>query len=441
MNNDPRETIASMPMRRPQILIVALCIAMNALDGFDVLAISFAAPGITREWGIDPATLGVVLSMELFGMAAGSVAIGNIADRIGRRPAILTCLAMMAAGMLATSLANSIPVLLVLRLLTGLGIGGMLSSTSATVAEFSNDRRRNLNVSLNIAGYPSGAILGGLIASALLEADYGWRSLFVFGGAMTVLLLPLAFLFLPEPVEALLARRPADALGKVNRTLARLGLASIAALPATSAEAPKPSFTALFSRGYAAPTVLLTVAYFAQIMLFYFVIKWIPTIVVGMGFTAAEAARVLVFANIGNLLGAVLIGFAAQRFPLRPVIIGAMVAGFVTICVFGIGFRDTTQLAIIAAIATFFINAGVVGLYPILAWTYPAHLRAGGTGFVIGVGRGGSAIGPVVAGALFASGASLLTVSLIMGAAGLVAAMMLVLLPRMRADPERSPAV
>src|SRR5689334_5561456 len=108
MTGDPRELLSSSPMRRLQIAIVALCIALNALDGFDVLAISFASPGIATEWGIDKAQLGIVLSMELFGMAAGSVLIGNVADRIGRRATILSCLTVMMIGMFAATATHTL---------------------------------------------------------------------------------------------------------------------------------------------------------------------------------------------------------------------------------------------------------------------------------------------------------------------------------------------
>ncbi|KRB86165.1 MFS transporter [Sphingomonas sp. Root710] len=432
MREDIGTLLAAAPMRRLQIMVVALCIALNALDGFDVLAISFAAPGIAQEWGMDKAALGIVLSMELFGMAAGSVLIGNLADRIGRRPVILGCLTVMAAGMFCATAANGLVMLCVTRVITGLGIGGMIACTSAMVAEYSNDRRRNLNVALNIAGYSTGAILGGLAAAALLEAGHSWRALFHFGGIVTLVALPLAFFLLPESIGSLLARRPAGALERINTILARLRHAPLDELPAPAAKVERPSFRTLLSGEYGRATLLLTVAYFAQIMLFYYVVKWIPKIVVDMGFDAASASRVLVGANIGNLSGAILIGIAAQRFSVRPLVIGAMLLGFVVISLFGLGSGDLTRLTVIAGVAAFFINAGVVGLYPILAGTYPAALRASGTGFVIGMGRGGSALGPVVAGALFAGGGSLLTVSMTMGAGALIAAAMLFLLPAVR---------
>lgn len=422
MTLDPRATIAAEPMRPAQVAVVATCIALNALDGFDVLAISFAAPGIASEWGVDKAVLGIVLSMELIGMAAGSLLLGNLADRIGRRPTILACLCVMAAGMIAASRAGDVTSLSVIRLITGIGIGGMLSATSAMVAEFANDRRRGLATVLNIAGYSTGAILGGLVAAGLLANGGDWRAVFVFGGAMTLVALPLAFLLLPESIDFLLARRPANALAAVNRTLARLHHPPLAVLPAQETRPTPPSILALFSPRYRMPTVLLTVAYFAQITLFYYVQKWVPKIVVDLGFDAAQAARVLVAANVGNLLGALAIGLATQRLALRPLVGGAMVVGVGMIGVFGTGFADLAALSLSVGLAAFFINAGVVGLYPLLAHTYPASLRATGTGFVIGIGRGGSVVGPLLAGALFGGGAGLLAVSLVMGVGGIIAA-------------------
>lgn len=428
MFHDPRAAIAAEPMRLAQIAVVAVCIALNALDGFDVLAISFAAPGIAREWGVDKGTLGVVLSMELIGMAAGSVLLGNLADRIGRRPTILGCLCVMAVGMFAAAHASGVEMLSAIRLFTGLGIGGMLSATSAMVAEFSNTRRRGLNMVLNIAGYSTGAILGGMVAASLLAGSGDWRSVFLFGGTMTLIALPLAWFLLPESIESLLARRPAGALEAINRTLAHLRHAPIEALPPLDAERVRPSILSLFSPGYRATTILLTIAYFAQITFFYYIQKWVPKIVVDMGFDAAQAARVLVAANIGNLLGALVIGLATQRLPLRPLIAGAMLVGVAAIGVFGLGFRDLTLLSLSVAVAAFFVNAGVVGIYPLLAKTYPAELRASGTGFVIGIGRGGSAVGPLLAGALFAGGYGLLAVSLVMGLGGIIAAVAIGLL-------------
>lgn len=422
-------------MRRLQIVAVALCIALNGLDGFDVLAISFAAPGIAAEWGIGRGTLGIVLSMELLGMAAGSVLLGNVADRFGRRPTIIGCLIVMASGMFLAAIADNVVTLSATRLYTGLGIGGMLAATSAMVAEFSNDKQRDTNVMLNIAGYSLGAIVGGGVASALLACTGAWESVFVFGGIVTTLLLPAVLLWLPESIDSLIARRPADALVRINRTLERLELAPVHTLP----EAPRvqsSSVVTLFSPTYIRTTSLLTLAYFAQILAFYYLQKWTPKIVVDLGHEPASAGLVLVCASVGGLLGAVFLGLLAQKCALRPIIITAMCAAFVMFGIFGVGHRDLLVLCGIVGVAGFFTNGAVVGMYPIMSRAFPAALRASGTGFAIGVGRGGAAAGPVLAGAMFAAGSGLWAVSLVMGAGALAAALFIALLPPLERTKE-----
>ena len=427
MNQDPQAIIDNSPMGRLQYSVIALCIVLLALDGFDVLAISFAAPGIAEEWGISRGTLGIVLSMELAGMALGSVAIGGLADRHGRRPTILACLVVMAAGMLLAALADGILSLSLIRFATGLGIGGMLASVNAVAAEYANARRRSACVSLMAAGYPLGVIVGGAIASALL-ARFDWRAVFEFGALVTALLIPVTWFLLPESVSFLLHRQPQRALQRVNATLGRMGHASIAALPRPAAGPARAGWRELFAPGLLRVTLLLTVAYLAHIMTFYFILKWIPKIVVDMGFTAAYAGSVLVWANVGGLAGSVVLSALTQRFNVRVLVIAAMLGSVVMINIFGRGQADIGELALVAACAGFFTNSAVVGLYAIFAQAFPTRVRAGGTGFVIGVGRGGAVLGPVVAGFLFASGQGLATVAFVMALGSAVAALMLALL-------------
>jgi len=421
MSLDPRARIAHAPMSRLQVVAVAMCILLTALDGYDVLSISFAAPGIAAEWGIDRAALGVVLSMELIGMAVGSILIGGLADRVGRRPSILGALVLMTAGMMLAAFAGNVYELSAYRLATGLGIGGMLACTSAMAAEFSSLRRRNLAVILMAGGYPLGVILGGSIASGLL-ASFSWRSVFVLGALGTALFIPLTFWLLPESIEYLLQRRPADALRRINRTLRRMGHEGVSRLPDRPSGAPRPGLRALFSHSMARTTLLLTAAYFAHIMTFYFIIKWIPKLVVDMGYSPALAGGVLVWANVGGVAGCVLIGLLALRYAVKKLVILGLLVGAALVYLFGLGQSDLAGLSAMAAAAGFFTNAAVVGLYALFAQSFPTELRAGGTGFVIGIGRGGSALGPIVAGFLFAAGAGLSTVALLMALGSVIAA-------------------
>jgi MFS family permease len=184
----------------------------------------------------------------------------------------------------------------------------------------------------------------------------------------------------------------------------------------------------LFSPALARTTLLLTVAYFTHIVTFYFTLKWIPKIVVDMGFAPSLAGGVLVWANVGGLTGSIVLGLLALRHNVKPLVIGALVFAFGAVTWFGQGQADLVQLSAVAAAAGFFTNSAVVGLYALFAQSFPTEVRAGGTGFVIGVGRGGSVAGPIVAGLLFTAGAGLPTVALLMGLGSLIAAAMLLLL-------------
>jgi benzoate transport len=430
MTNDPRELIDRSPMSKWQISAIALCILMVSLDGFDVLSISFAAPGIAREWGIDRAGLGIVLSMELIGMGIGGFILGHLADRFGRRPTILFSLAMMSVGMYLASTAASVITLSAIRLFTGLGIGGILASVNAMAAEFSNSRCRNLSISLMAAGYPLGVIVGGSVASLLLTS-FDWRAVFVFGACVTLVCLPLAWFLMPESISYLVHRRPADALQRINRSLGRMGLAPVETLPPVPAEPPHTGMGRLFKPDLLRVTTLLSVAYFAHIMTFYYLIKWIPKLVVDMGYSPALSGSVLVWANVGGISGSVLLGLLTQRYAVRKLVIGALLLAAVMVAVFGTGQSSLTQLSLIAAIAGFFTNAAIVGMYALFAQSFPTEVRAGGTGFVIGAGRGGAVMGPVVAGFLLASGqGGLLMVSSIMAVGSLIAAAALFVLPQ-----------
>jgi benzoate transport len=426
---DPRIMLATSPMRWRQILAIAICVALNALDGFDVLSISFASPGIASEWGIDRAALGVVLSMELIGMAVGSVTLGPVADRIGRKPTALLCLGIMASGMFATTQVDTITALAATRLFTGLGIGGMLATTNAMTAEFANDKSRGAAVAIMAAGYPMGAIVGGYISTLLLEAGT-WRDVFTFGAIVTVAFIPIVWLLIPETVGFLMDKREGDTLRKVNHSLRKLGHAEVVALADEAADAPKAAWTELFSPGLRRMTILLTLAYFFHIMTFYFILKWVPKIVADMGFSPALAGGVLVWANVGGLIGSLLLSFVAFKIGLRTLVVAALLGSVVMVALFGQGQADLAGLSWAAGSAGFFTNSAIVGFYALIAASFPTALRASGTGFVIGIGRGGAALGPVIAGFLFEGGFGLAAVAGLMASGSLLAALAVLAMPK-----------
>lgn len=433
MASDPRALIDERPMSRAQIAAVAVTIGLNALDGFDVLSISFASPGISAEWGIDRAVLGAVLSAELVGMALGSVLLGGVADRIGRRPTILGCLVVMAIGMFMATTADNVGALAAWRVVTGLGIGGMLAAINAIVAEFSNARRRPLALALMVIGYPLGAVLGGSIAALLLKGG-DWRMVFEFGAFATFAFIPLVWFLVPESPAFLAERRPPGALARINRTLAKFHLPLLEALAQPSSGEARRSIADVLRPGLLGTTLIVTLAYFAHVVSFYFILKWIPKIVVDMGFEPSSAAGILVWANVGGAVGGAIFGLAAARVGLKRLTIATLLASFVMVAIFGRGQPDLRGLAVIVCVTGLFTNSAIVGLYSIFAQAFPTHVRATGTGFAIGMGRGGAALAPFLAGVMLQGGFGLQTVALIMGSGSLVAALALMMLKLEDAD-------
>lgn len=418
---DPAAIIDSGPMSGYQWSIVATMVALNALDGFDVMSISFASPGISAAWGIDRGVLGLVLSMELIGMALGSLTLGRLADTAGRRNTILLCLSLMTVGMLGAASAGGVIALSAWRVLTGLGIGGMLAAINAAAAEAANGRYRPLAVVIMAGGYPVGTVLGGLVATQLLQ-HFEWPSIFLFGAAWSALMIAVTWWRVPESIAYLASRQPDGALERINRTLQTMGHRTVDSLPEGGTQTGRVPLSRLFAPEWVKLTAAMTLAYLGHIMTFYFVMKWIPKIVADLGYPPAEAAGVLVWASIGGASGSLVLGLLTLRLPVRSLTIAAMLVSCVLVVIFGMGQPDLARLSMVAAAAGFVTNAGVVGLYALVATGFPVALRASATGFVIGVGRGGSALAPALAGLLFALGYGLPEVALLMSLGSVVAA-------------------
>ena len=421
---DPRTYLDKEKMSRLQIIVVAITTLLNAIDGFDVLSISFAAPGIAKEWGTTQAALGIVMSMELIGMAIGSFILGGVADRIGRRRTLLGCLVVMTGGMLlVTTAANAIQ-LSIWRVLVGLGIGGILACVNAVVAEFSSVKRRGLCISIMVIGYPLGGTFGGMLASYLLQG-HDWRAIFYFGAIITGVCVPLVFFLVPESIPWLCQKRPQSALEKINATLAGMKFPPVETLPEIQSQGEKKSISSIFSPSLIAVTLLMTAAYFLHITTFYFILKWSPKIVADMGFAPALAGGVLVWANLGGAIGGAIFGWLTTRIELKKLTIVIMLLTSIFVALFGRTSADLDQIKMLAAFAGFFGNAGISGLYSILAIAFPTQVRATGSGFVIGIGRAGAVISPILAGVLFQFGAGLPTVALVMGLGSLLAGLVL----------------
>jgi benzoate transport len=383
---------------------------MNMLDGMDVMVIAYAAPSLAKAWTIEPGTLGVVFSAGLAGMTLGAMFLAPVADRIGRRRMIMTCIVVMGLGTLLTAYAANVTQMILLRLVSGLGIGAMLATSATMSAEFVPTRIKNFGVSIVFAGYPAGAVLSGLVAAWIIP-EHGWQAIFVFAGVVTLATLLLVAPLLPESLEFLAKSGRADALASVNRVLARMRRAPLAALPADANNGEgirRASVGALFAPSRRVATSWLWVAFFTAFATLYFLTSWIPKLASNTGLSMELAIYAGTVFNLGAFFGIVTQGWFSNRFGLRRVICIFLMATAALMVGFGL-WQQPWVILLMFGLIGFGVQGGFVGLYAVAAWLYPVEIRNTGIGWGIGAGRLGAVFGPMAGGALVAIGLSMAT--------------------------------
>ena len=397
---DVAEYIDAQPVGGFQLKLLLTCAAVLFLDGFDTQAIGFVAPALAREWGLSKGALGPVFSAGLFGLMIGALLFGPLADRVGRKKIIILSTLAFGIGALVTAFVQDVGMLIAIRFLTGLGLGGAMPNAIALTSEFNPRRRRATMVMIMFCGFSVGAALGGLLAAALIP-QFGWRSVFVVGGAAPLLLAPILALKLPESVRFLALT------GRANDRVAQLlGLVNPKAIfaPATRFVVDEPALAGipvqhLFKGGRTLATLLLWVVFFMSLLDLYFLSNWLPTVLNDLGASVSEAAAIGSMLQVGGVVGTFALGSIIDRFSFRALALVYFIAVF---AVGAIGQLGHSVLFVTMAIfaAGFCIVGGQIAANALAAGFYPTSVRATGVGWALGIGRVGSIVGPLVGGAL-----------------------------------------
>ncbi|MDH4846232.1 MULTISPECIES: MFS transporter [Pseudomonas] len=422
---DPRVSVRLNKMSRFQLSLVLFCVLLAALDGFDVLVMAFVAPALAKSWQLSATALGGLFSAGLIGMACGAFFIAPLGDRFGRRPVVLGCLLLLTIAMFASAFTGSFTTMFIARLLTGIGVGAMLTTVNIVITEFSNDNRRSLcNAGMSV-GVPLGATLGGLLSVALIHA-YGWQAPFIFGGVLGALLLPAAWKIFPESLDFLIEKQPSAALQKLNTTLARLDVQPMAELPARSelASGSLP-LVGLFSEGLRTRLLLVCALNFCILMTFYFVSSWIPKILSDAGLSISGGISGSMLLSLGGMVGCLVYGLYATKVGTHRLAALALIGLFVMMQVFSNMEYNHYLLIPVALVLGFFLYSTVTTLYVIVPLVFPPALRSTGTGLAMGVGRIGAFSGPFVAGVLIDAGWSRGEYFLLLGMPILASALMI----------------
>ncbi|WER50347.1 MFS transporter [Cupriavidus sp. WKF15] len=431
---DIREAVRTQPMRASQILIVAICILITMIDGYEIIVMPFVIPTLAKTWSLSPVEAGYLLSASVLGMALGAILVSPLADRIGRRTQILVCLGFITAGMLLSATSSTLAELIAYRTFAGLFIGGVIASINVLVSEFSSDKHRGVVMGLYGIGLPLGSALAGLIVTPLL-ASHGWRAPFIFGGMLTLLMMVLVFFVLPESVEYLVDKRPRRALEKYNAIAARLGFPQSQALPPASMQAVRNvALRAIFGGGMLRRTICLWIGYAGLTAAFYFANTWTTKIIADSSGNPAFGVRAGMMLMVGGVAAALL--FAALSLRFRPVLVtaGVLFGGALSFALYATQIHNVSMALSLAVLVGLFVNGGIVAFYAISPSVYPAVARGTGVGLMIGFGRSIAVIVPIWTGYMLAHGWTPLHLYQFFGGVLAIAGVSIVVLDRTYAE-------
>ncbi|MCA8091750.1 MFS transporter [Burkholderia anthina] len=400
--------IDDAPLGALQIRVLALCVLIALLDGFDTQAIAFTGPAILAAFRLPAGALAPILTAGIVGMTIGAMTLGLVGDRIGRRPAIMIGLALFGTATLATSWAGDPRHILALRFVAGLGMGGCTPVLLALAAEYCPARLRGAVMTGVLLGLPAGAMLGGLLAARMLPV-IGWSGIFVVGGAVPLAVLGLVALLLPESLFYLASRGDARAQQQVRATLSKIVTQPLPAdarlsVPDEATAKAKASVAALFRGGYAGKTLAIWAIYLLNWIAWFMLLSWLPTVLKAAGLTAQQAPVGTVIVNAVFIVCAIPLSIVLPRVNTRN-LLGAMFAFGIATAI-GLGYAGTNWALVFALVgaAGFGIGGQQIALNYLIVGAYPTALRATATGWAIGMGRAGAIAGSAVGGTFLSWG-------------------------------------
>lgn len=395
--------------RRPgrfQLGTVLLCGLVMLLDGFDTQAINYMAPAITHDWGISKGTMSTIFSAALIGLMVGYLLLAPLSDKFGHKRLVITGVAIFSISTLLSVWVQNTDQLIVMRFITGVGLGAATPSTIALTAEYSPKRVRASFVLAIYVGFSLGFVLANYVADWLIPV-HGWRSVFVAGAVLPLILLVVLTWRLPESLTYLLRRGESDKAYALCRRIDRT-LPTGSALPveAENAEAGKRvKLSKIFSGGELLGTILLWLVFAINLAMFYGLQSWLPTILHEHGYSAGTLATAASMTTIGGIVVAFIVGPAMDRLGAY----GALGTLYLLGCGFLVLMSFTLGASIwVVLVATFLIGCAVSGgqksVIALATTFYPEEIRSTGVGWALGVGRLGGIAGPLILGGMLSAG-------------------------------------
>ena len=395
--------IDAQPMSTYQMWVVFLGGLILFIDGLDVQLVSYIGPKILKEWDISRTLLGTIFSSMIWGLLIGFAFVAPLSIRFGHRPLVIINMVVFGLATMAAYFVHEPTLMIVLRVIAGIGLAGVIPSGVALTGEFSPIRRRSTCIALIYCGYSFGTMAAGLLAGAIIE-QYGWRTHMVIGGLIPIAIAVFLYFTMPESPEFLISKhKPRETIAKLMRRVAPSApINESTTFAVTNARESALAVAQLFQNGRTLGTLMLWLALFMNLMVVFFALQWLPSIFTMVGYTQAQATTAATWATSGGILAALILGPLMDRFgPYRVIVVLFMIGGSF---LFFTGL-SAHSAAILATFMAFVATGSTSGIQKcinaLMVFFYPTALRSTGLGWAFGIGRFGAMIGPVLAGFLF----------------------------------------
>jgi len=385
------------PFSRFQWTVFALCFVVVLLDGFDTAAIGYIAPSLIKEWGVTRPELAPVLSAALFGLAAGALTAGPMADRWGRKRVLLGSVLVFGVACVGSAMASGLSGLTTLRFLTGLGLGAAMPNAVTLVSEYCPDRQRAMLTNAMFCGFPLGAAFGGFLAAWMIPL-WGWRSVLMLGGSVPLVLSVLLWWRLPESVRYMVARaQPLERVRAVLRRVSESAANASAFVLTERAVAPQAHSGAgvVLSPTYRFGSAMLWLAYFMGLVIFYALVNWMPILFKDAGLEPQRATLIAALFPLGGV-GAVLFGWLMDRYNANKIIAVGYALTAASIYAIGQCTGHLGALMFVVFLGGAIMNTAQSSMPALAAAFYPTQGRATGVAWMLGIGRFGGIAGSLL---------------------------------------------
>ena len=411
------------PFSRFQWVIFALCFTIVLLDGFDTAAIGYIAPSLISEWGVSKSALAPVLSAALFGLAAGAMASGPLADRFGRKAVLVASVFVMGTACLVSGFANSVESLTMWRFITGVGLGAAMPNAVTLMSEYCPESRRAMITNAMFCGFPLGSAFGGFLAAWMIPT-FGWRSVLILGGIAPLVLLVFLIFMLPESVRYMLTKGyDTERIRSVLQRIAGQAVQGVQHFVMTETKASEKGQSGIrvvLSKRYALGSIMLWIAYFMGLVIFYALMNWMPVLFKEGGLDPKTATLVAALFPLGGV-GAIFCGWLMDRFNATAVVAVGYALTALSIWWIGQTAGSLGWLVVAVFVAGTIMNTAQSSMPALAAGFYPTSGRATGVAWMLGIGRFGGIAGSFLVAELAARNMGFSEIFTVVAMAGLIA--------------------